>query len=123
MSETQTTTPEPEGHPEACKRCRGKGHRWYGRGCPPQPCNACQGAGYRVYRASAEERAHTREVTAARKARKLAESVEAFKDEYPKVWAWMERGQFEFSRSLKLALLRYGSLTDRQFEASLKWVR
>lgn len=113
----------PEGFAEPCAKCRGKGIRWFGRGTPPVTCNTCKGSGQRVFKASAEARAHTRDVANARKARKLAESIAAFKAEYPDIWLWMETADLEFAGKMRDALLKWGGLTDRQLAASLKWAR
>lgn len=123
MTETVTTPHDADGYPEPCPKCRGKGVRWFGRGAPPVPCRMCEGVGVRVYKAPAAKRAHTREVAAARKAAKLAAAVDAFQQDYPRIWAWMERGQVEFARAMKAALLKWGGLTDRQLAASQKWAR
>lgn len=115
--QTPTTAAEP------CARCRSKGVRYFGRGTPPVPCGTCKGLGYRDFSANAEKRAHTREVAAVRKAKKLADSVAAFQAEYPRVWVWMTSSSLDFAKSLRAALAKYGSLTDRQLTAAKKFAR
>ena len=111
----------PETFPEVCKKCRGKGVRFFGRkgGSPTaSPCRPCGGTGEREFKAPAEKRAKVNEQAKARKALKLANNIEAFKLMYPKVWAWMEMGQMGFAFKMKDALLKWGGLTDKQLAAS-----
>lgn len=110
----------PEGHEELCPKCRGKGLRLR-RGVLPITCNGCKGMGYKVYAASAEKRAHTRDMAKARKAKKLDAAIAAFQVEYPAVWGWMVfSSQNTFGAKMQDALLKWGGLTDRQLSASIK---
>lgn len=110
---------------EPCTRCRATGFRWITTDGVRTSfmCSPCGGTGERTYAASKEQRAHKNAMAKARKERKLAEAVTTFKTEYPAVWAWMERGGFEFAVKMRESLGKYGSLTDRQMVASLRCVR
>lgn len=112
----------PDGHEELCPKCRGKGLRLR-RGALPVPCPGCKGMGYKVYAKSAAQRAHTREVAMARKAKKLEAAIAAFQEENPAIWHWMHTSSFPFAVAMRDALARWGKLTDKQFAASMKCVR
>ena len=109
---------QPKDFSEPCSKCGGTGryHGWSGRLLGE--CFACKGAGKKVFKASAETRANNREKAAARKEKNLALDIEAFKAEFPHIWAWMENSTFAFAISLRDGLLKYGSLTDRQIAAA-----
>ena len=117
---------EEQGAPtftEPCKRCRGKGVRFFGRPVIVVQCNTCKGEGVRHFKAPAEKRAKTNEKAKERKAKKISESIAAFQIDHPRVWQWMETSSFEFAGKMKEALLKYGSLTERQLAASIKCAR
>ncbi len=110
-----------EPHTELCPRCKGNGSRWavIDGVRTNYTCGTCKGLGEKSYAASAEKRAHTNAKAKERKARKLAEAIQQFKDERPAVWGWMERSAVDtFGASLRAGLLRYGSLTDKQLTAA-----
>jgi len=48
--------------------------------------------------------------------------LEAFASEHPKIWAWLEtkKGSFDFAKSLRESVEKYGSLTSRQLHAAQK---
>lgn len=116
------TAPDPT-FTEPCKRCRGKGVRFFGRPVVVVQCNTCKGEGVRHFKAPPEKRARTNEKAKERKAKKLAQSIVAFQIEHPRVWHWMETSSFEFAGKMKEALMKYGSLTERQLAASIKCAR
>lgn len=113
----------PAGFPERCKKCRGTGKRYYGRGTPAVCCPDCGGEGECVFKVSPEKRAHAREMAKARKARKLAESIEVFKCSYPEIWKWTGTSSFPFAVAMKTAIAKYGSLTENQLRAAVKCIR
>lgn len=109
---------QPKDFTEPCADCRGTGafHSYTGRYVGP--CFKCKGKGSKTFKADAATRERNRENAAARKARNLAADVEAFKAEFPHIWAWMADSTFAFAVSLRDGLLKYGSLTDRQIAAA-----
>lgn len=107
-------------HIEPCIKCRGKGVRFYGRGMPPATCNYCKGVGDRQFKESMEKRLAKRDKAKERKAQKLAAAIEAFKADNPRIWEWMETAAGDFAASMRAALMKWGGLTDRQMEVSVK---
>lgn len=110
------------GFTEVCPKCRGRGRfiSYSGRDCGP--CFACQGAGKRTFKTSSVQRADNRVKVAARKERKSQEALERFQAEHPVLWDWMDGNTFEFAASLRAALEKYGSLTDKQIGAAYRCV-
>ncbi len=119
---------KPMDYTEPCKKCGGSGRfRNFG------PCFACKGAGKNTYKTSPEARAKAR-VRGAEKAHEKvvakSDSIEAFKAEHPKVWAWLLENErkngtpqaFQFAISLYDSLFEYGSLTEKQLAAAEKCV-
>lgn len=114
--------PSPLTFVEVCSKCRGSGV--YTRSSRfGTRCFACKGAGKFTRRTSPEARAKARASTA--KARvKAAEAKAAtavsWLDANPTETAWLKasaaRG-FGFAESMLEALLKYGSLTERQLDA------
>ncbi len=113
---------EPTGYTETCTRCKGRGTRWFHIATQrtQQPCKPCGGTGERTYAASAEQRARTRDVAKARKARKLAEAIAEFAATYQQVYQWIMTREFTFAVSLRAALHKWGSLTDKQLAAAIR---
>lgn len=107
---------------EPCPRCRAKGVRYFRiEGVlTKQPCKPCLGTGERTYKASPQQRARSAELAKARKVKKKVESIEAFKAEHPQIWSWMCTSAMEFAAAMRGALKRWGGLTPKQLEASMR---
>lgn len=88
---------------EACSKCRGTGN-WR----PGYPCFACKGQKGKAYKTSPEARAAAKVRNAASKEAK----IEAFKVEYPDVWAWMDGSSFPPAMEMVANLHKYGQLFD-----------
>lgn len=95
---------------EACRKCGGSGvYRGFGQ------CFSCKGKGGKSFKTDAATRARTRQTTATRKARTLAEKLEAFKAEHPAELAWLEKAAargFRVAGEILAALNQYGDLLD-----------
>jgi hypothetical protein len=110
------------GFTEVCPKCRGTGRfvGWSGRSLGQ--CFTCQGAGNRTFKTSTAQRADNRTKAAARAERKAQEALEAFRAAHPVLWNWMDGSTFEFAVSLRAALEKYGSLTEKQLGAAYRCV-
>lgn len=115
---------KPQDFSEPCPKCRGRGQFVGYSGRVLGPCFACKGAGKRTFKTPADQRARSRATAAAREAKKaeakaaeIAAQVEAWKADHPDVWSWMDGSIFEFAVSMREALERWGSLTDKQIAA------
>lgn len=95
-----------------CWQCGGTG-KFRGRG----KCFACNGKG--SFLSSEHDRAKARGRRTASKAKKLAESLITFAEQYPDIGpALLDAARWsEFARELQGKLAQYGSLTDRQIAA------
>lgn len=106
-----------EMHDEICKKCGGSGFyrapSSYGR-----QCFACNGKGVKRFKTSAEQRAKARESARARKQATLASNLEKFEQAHPDIAAWWKDSQFEFAISLRMSVIKYGDLTERQIGAA-----
>lgn len=110
---------EPTTYREPCpKGCRnGRFISYAGRDCGP--CHHCKGRGYVEFRTSPEARQAVRERSAARKQSLAEESFGRFKRDNPAEADWIvaEAPRFDFARSMKEAVEKYGELTERQIDA------
>lgn len=98
---------------EPCTKCGGSGrYRHLGQ------CFTCKGTGKLVFKQSREKRAASRAGAANRKASK----IEAFKAEYPDVWAWMDGSSFGPAMDMRAKLEKYGSLFDSSIEAARRMI-
>lgn len=86
------------------------------------PCFKCKGTGRLIFATAPEQRARNRANAAARKVRKAAEALEAFRAEYPDVYAWMDGNTFGFAVSLREAVTRFGYLTENQIAAARRCI-
>jgi hypothetical protein len=106
------TTPE---FVEQCPKCRGRGRfiSYAGRDCGR--CFTCKGLGTKSFKSSPQARATARERTAQQPARRW----EAFIAAQPAAAGWMmdKADRFEFARSMREAVEKYGDLTERQMQA------
>lgn len=78
-------------------------------------CFRCQGLG------TITTKTDTAKATAA-KAGKKAQQIEAFKTEYPDVWAWMDGSTFGPAVDMRAKLEKYGSLFDSSIEAARRMI-
>lgn len=123
-SERKVAPASAKAYTSPCKRCGGSGTvRPWGT------CFLCRGSGQGpTYKTSPEQRAHTREVAAAREVRKAAEEAqriaqaqaqawELFCVEQPAAAGWITKGAEkgnEFARSMRASVAKWGRLTERQ---------
>lgn len=113
---TPVTPPEsykPRDFTEGCRKCGGSG-MWR----PGYPCFTCKGAGKRTFKTSPETRAAAK----ASRVKTHAEKIEAFKAEYPDVWAWMDGSTFPPAIDMRNKLEKYGSLFDSSIEAARRMI-
>jgi hypothetical protein len=87
-------------------------------GAPAQPVNMAKAAKPRFVNV-AQQRAHNRQLAAARKVRKAQQSEHAFAEAAPEAWAWIvaNANGFEFAASMREAVQRWGGLTEGQLAA------
>lgn len=113
---SQATTARYE---EKCKKCRGSGNFVSYTGRIVGPCFTCKGTGVRQFRTSPETRQANRDRAQARKQAKAdqqAADVQAWLDANPERAAFLQQ-DWEFPRSLREGLHKWGSLTDNQIAA------
>lgn len=116
-------TPLLEMHIEKCKSCRGTGQFISYSGRILGQCFKCKGKGQKAYRTSAADREKARVKTAEKKAAAPVANWDAFVEAHPEVAAWIIGApKFEFAQSMKQAVQKFGSLTERQMAACLKCV-
>jgi hypothetical protein len=79
-------------------------------------CKACKGVG--SFKTSPEFRAKSRANIAANKARKQQSGLATFESTYPGLFAFLQNAASwsQFAESLSQAVLKYGSLTDKQLQ-------
>jgi len=108
---------------EKCPRCGGSG-RYGGPSTRGSDCFKCHGTGKLVFKSSPEARA--------RAAERLARRAQAAKEANWTSWAasnepeaaWIDANTSsnDFASSMRQAVIRWGSLTDRQLAAVRKWM-
>ena len=110
---------------EKCEACRGTGQFRSYTGRVVGECFKCKGAGVRRFKQSAEQRAKARDAADARKAKAAASAAEqanAWLEANPVEAEWLRQpvtGDFTFHADMLAALIKYGSLTERQ-EAAVR---
>lgn len=110
---------------EKCDKCRGTGRFVGYSGRVLGDCFTCKGTGVRKYKTSAEQRAKARDAADARKAKAAATAAEqanAWLEANPVEAEWLRQpvtGDFTFHADMLAALIKYGSLTERQ-EAAVR---
>lgn len=116
----QTTTL----YKEPCKKCNGRGKFIGYTGYSLGDCFSCKGAGFHEFKTSPQYRDKARTTTAARKERQATATVEAFAAEYVAEFDWMVKTapRFEFAKSMIEAVVKFGSLTEKQLAAVQKCV-
>jgi hypothetical protein len=121
LDERSSTPPAsyaPREFVEPCKKCRGSGRfiGWSGRAIGN--CFTCKGSGKAIFKTSPETRAAARTSAANSKAAKL----EAFKAEFPDVWAWLDGSTFAPAIEMRDALNKYGSLLPHRIEFARRMI-
>ena len=101
---------------ENCSKCGGRGRFVSYSGRVLGSCFACKGVGHFVRKTSPEQRAKARVQAVDRKVRTDRETLAAFAAEQPAIAAWIEarRERFEFAQAMHDAIIKFGSLTERQ---------
>jgi hypothetical protein len=109
---------------EPCKKCHGRGKFIGYTGYSLGDCFSCKGAGFHEFKTSPQYRLNARTSTAARKERQATATIEAFAAEYAAEHAWMVKTapRFEFAQSMLDAVVKFGSLTEKQLAAVQKCV-
>lgn len=102
---------------ETCRKCGGSGvynlPSSHGRAC-----FACKGVGHFVRMTSPEARQKAKASREARKAKTADDSWSAFVEDHPVAAAWIDgAGDFPFAVSMREAVRKWGTLTDRQLQA------
>jgi hypothetical protein len=110
---------------EDCDKCNGTGRFVGYTGRVLGNCFTCKGKGTRQYKTSSEQRAKARDAAAAKRATEAANSALAaiaWLEANPVEGEWLREGVargFEFAVSMRDALVKYGSFTERQ-EAAVR---
>ena len=110
---------------ETCPSCRGSGVFRSYTGRIVGNCFKCDGKGVRFFKTSSEDRAKARDAADARKAKAAASAAEqanAWLEANPVEAEWLRQpvtGDFTFHADMLAALIKYGSLTERQ-EAAVR---
>jgi hypothetical protein len=109
---------------ESCKKCRGTGKFVGYTGFTLGECFSCKGAGFHEFKTSPQYRLNARTSTAARKERQATATIDAFAAQNPAEHAWMIKTapRFEFAQSMLDAVVKFGSLTEKQLAAVQKCV-
>jgi Family of unknown function (DUF6011) len=110
------------GHVEQCGKCKGTGRFVSWAGNTIGQCFACKGTGTKTFRTSKFARASAAQSRArktTRKATDRAAEINAFMAAHPAVIEWMNASaaSFPFAASMRDALAKYGSLTEKQLAA------
>lgn len=109
---------------EPCKKCNGSGKFIGYTGYSLGDCFSCKGAGFHEFKTSPQYRENARKSTAVRKERQATATVKAFAAEYVTEFEWMVKTapRFEFAKSMIEAVVKFGSLTEKQLAAVQKCV-
>ena len=112
---------------EKCKKCDGKGKVTIGwTFVRLASCFACDGTGKLTFKTSPDQRARAKASTETRKikvAEDKAAAVQAWREQNVAEAAWLDEAAgrgFEFAASLREALTKFGSLTDKQMASVRK---
>lgn len=112
-------------HEEPCRACRGSGKFVSYSGRTVGDCFKCKGSGKLVFSTSLGEREKAKAQRDARKAREAVangEQATAWLEANPVEAEWLRRpvtGDFTFHADMLAALVKYGSLTEKQ-EAAVR---
>lgn len=97
---------------EKCPKCAGTGQTRWG------VCFRCNGKGGKSFKTSPETRQQAKQHRVAKAQRTEQQNLEAFKAAEPAVFAWFDGSTFPFAVAMRDAVAKWGSLTERQLEAS-----
>lgn len=104
---------------ERCEKCRGSGvwQSWSGRAMGK--CFACDGRGFRAFKTSPEQRKASRERAGKQREQQRTGNLDLFRQSHEAEAAWIDANavRFEFAKSMREAIERFGSLTERQLDA------
>jgi predicted RNA-binding Zn-ribbon protein involved in translation (DUF1610 family) len=110
---------------ETCPACRGSGVFRSYSGRVVGDCFKCKGKGEQFFKTSSDDRAKARDAADARKAKAAASAADqaaAWLEANPVEAEWLRQpvtGDFTFHADMLAALIKYGSLTERQ-EAAVR---
>lgn len=114
---------QPQDFTEKCRKCGGRGSIYsYSSGRLLGPCFQCKGKGSKTFLTSPDQRAAKAASRERSKARKGEAAIEAFKVEFPDVWAWMDGSTFGPAVDMLSKLRRYGSLFPSSIEAARRMI-
>ena len=107
---------------EKCPKCRGTGRFVGYTGRVLGDCFECKGKGIKTFKSSPEAREKARDAAAAKRdaaAQAARDSAAKWAEENTADWAWMVAAapRFEFAKAMADAVLKYGSLTEKQHAA------
>lgn len=123
LARIKTRLENTEIHTESCKACNGSGSFYSYTGRLVGPCFKCKGKGKRTFRTSAAHRQKAKENYQNRKEEIAKAGVEAFKENNPEMFAWIEANistNNSFAVSLMAGVVKYGDLTENQKAAVLR---
>jgi hypothetical protein len=105
---------------EPCGQCKGRGNfvSWAGR--VVGVCFKCGGTGTLTFKTPKATRDAAKTANAERKETKLKSNLAAYEAQYPQLKAWWTGNDFKFAVDMRDAVSRFGSLTEKQLEASLR---
>ena len=116
----------PTVYKEPCKKCNGSG-KWVGGyvNRTVRRCFSCDGRGFHEFKTSGTQRAAARESAVKRKSAEVIAAyanAQAWAEANPAAFEWLQSNESrsEFAGSLHQALIKYGSLTEKQLAAVLK---
>lgn len=97
-------------HIEVCQKCHGTGRFVAYTGRPLGKCFACEGRGKKSFKTAPA----VRQAAAEQRASQPQRRWDAFVAQHPAEAAWIISTTFGFATSMKEAVERYGSLTEKQ---------
>ena len=100
---------------EKCPKCRGSGRFISYSGRPVGQCFACKGKGSKTFKSSTETRANAAQKRLDTKEARWADFAE--RNQQESTWIIRSAPRFEFAANMKLAVMTYGDLTEKQMEA------
>lgn len=113
----QAAASAPLVYTEICRKCGGSG-RYNGFSQYGRECFACKGKGAKQFKTSPEARAKAKMAAVTRKNEAKRNNLAAFEAANPDIAAWWKDSDFDFAVSLRTAVTKYGSLSERQLSAA-----
>jgi hypothetical protein len=114
--------PEGKTFEQSCAKCSGSGTFRGFSGRSFGPCFKCKGTGKLSFKTTADQRSKARvqraTSTAKKKLATALENLETFKIAEPAVFAWFDGSDYPFAVSMREAVEKWGSLTERQLAAA-----